>query len=173
MVGDILRWPRHCQPGDTQHPSYVVNKYITYGPVLTPNQLKAFDGVDARNVERLEAFQFVHYIYHEAEAYSPLQSYAAVFNWENIRGGVEPILEDGSLMHDLESRAEERMIHGFVDPDVPSPRDPGSKIDRPNNVERRITEMAEEKRDLFFSRSVPVIAQQISSGPSSSSYPRP
>ena len=153
MVSNVLSWPKDCEPWDGQHPAYMVNQYIAYGAVPTQNQLKAFKGVADRRMDRVEAFQFAYYICCDAEGSLPLTSFR--LDWNIIWRCVEPLLEDGSLMRELESLAKERMISGFVDFEVPPPGHPAAIIPRTKWEEATTTEIAEGRKKLFFERSPP------------------
>ena len=125
MASQIRRWTRDYEEEDESHPSYVVNKYITYGFVLTPNQIDGWSDVPFDETEKLEAFQFVNYHWCQLKELPQPQILATVFDYAKLMEVIAQLLvsdEYDSLLRSLaEIRSHEPGFRDYAAPNVQRP----------------------------------------------------
>ena len=156
MVFQIRRWSQDCGEQYPDHPAYVVNKYITYGFILTPNQKDTWLGLPFEK-EKLEALQFAHYFYCRNRGLTESERLAAVFDYDQLMHVTDGSLYDGRYDSLLAELADERNYEpDFHDYDPPVVDRQPDRIPRASLDDRELRLEAEERRSDFF-RSGPVI----------------
>ena len=154
MVSRIRRWPQNCGEQDLIHPSYVVNKYITYGYVLTPNQCDAWAEVPFEEEERLEALQFVHYHLCTHEGLAEPEILETVFDCGKLMWAIRGVLSRAEYNPYLNQLAQDRSsVPDFEDYAAPHIH---SRIERAAFPDEASRVEAENRRAAFFART-PVI----------------